>query len=89
MQLYKIASYFPGFGINKRQDIERLVYEISKRDKISPEEILKPIDSNNFESVKNRLLKIRFPYASRHNEDIRPHLPKIAIKPANEFNPDY
>ncbi|MBU1913033.1 MAG: radical SAM protein [Candidatus Omnitrophica bacterium] len=86
MQLYKIASYFPGFGVNKRQEIERLVYEISKRDKISPEEILNPIDSNNFESVKNRLLKIRFPYASRHNEDIRPHLPKIAIKPANEFN---
>lgn len=87
MQFHKIASYFPGFGVNKKQEIERLIYEISKRDKISPAEILDSIDCDNFESVKNRLLKIRFPRASMHNEDIRPYLPKIAIKPANRFNP--
>ncbi|MDO8602908.1 MAG: radical SAM protein [Candidatus Omnitrophota bacterium] len=87
MQLHKIASYFPCFGVNKRQEIERLVYEISKRDKISPEKILSPVYSDNFESLKNRLIKIRFPYASKYNKTIRPYLPKIAIKPADKFNP--
>ena len=81
MHLHKIISHFSGFGVNKIQEITRLIYEISKRDKISPEKILETLDSNDFESAKNSLLKIRFPYASSHNENIRPYLPKIKIKP--------
>jgi len=87
MQFPKITSKFPGFGVNKIQEIERLIYEISKRDKISPEKILNSITLGNFESIKKALLKIRFPCASSRNETITPYLPKIAIKPANEFNP--
>ena len=87
MHLHKIISHFSGFGVNKIQEITRLIYEISKRDKISPEKILETLDSNDFESAKNSLLKIRFPYASSHNENIRPYLPKIKIKPGNKFNP--
>ena len=82
----KIAFYFPGFGVNKRREIERLVYEISKREKIPPEKILNSIDSNNFETVKKGLLKRRFPYSCAHNEAIKPYLPKVGIDPAQSFD---
>jgi len=35
-----VKSHFPHFGINKKQEITRLLYEISKREKISPFRVL-------------------------------------------------
>jgi len=94
MQIHKIASRFPDFGVNKIQEISRLVYELSKIEKTSTEKILNNISSNDFETVKKELLKKRFPYASSHNEKIKPYLPKLKLDPAlsfdvnnSEFNP--
>ncbi|MBF0483463.1 MAG: hypothetical protein HQL25_02040 [Candidatus Omnitrophica bacterium] len=58
-----ISSRFPKFGVNKLQTVTRLIYEISKRDHTSPEQILQniPITYTNFEGVKSLLLKQRFP----------------------------
>jgi len=86
MQFYKVTSRFPDFGVNKKQEISRLVYEISKRDKIPSEKILNSLDSNNFETVKKELLKTRFPYAASHGKTIRPYLPKLDLHSKNSFN---
>jgi len=86
MLFHKVTSKFPDFGVNKKQEIIRLVYEISKRDKIPSEKILDNIDSANFEIVKRELLKRRFPYAVSHNKTIRPYFPKLDINPRNSFN---
>ena len=86
MQLYKIDSKFPDFGVNKKQEIERLVYEISKREKIPPEKILIGLETDNFEAIKKALLKRRFPYSFTHNEPVKPYLPKISMRPEYSFN---
>jgi len=72
---------FPHFGMNKRREIKRLLYEISKRENISPEAILGGTDFRSFAKVKTYLLKRRFPYAYCHNELGRPYLPKIELNP--------
>jgi len=86
MQIRKIASRFPDFGVNKIQEISRLVYELSKIEKALPEKILNNISSNDFEAVKKELLKKRFPYASAHNEKIKPYLPKLKLDPTSSFD---
>lgn len=86
MQFHKIESRFPDFGINKKQDISRLVYEISKREKILPEIVINSLGFNNFETVKKELIKRRFPYSFAHNEVIKPYLPKIKLDIARSFD---
>ena len=86
MQFHKIESRFPDFGVNKKQELTRLVYEISKREKIPPEKVLNSILPDNFEAVKKELLKRRFPYASARDEEIKPYLPKFTLDPALSFN---
>jgi spore photoproduct lyase len=86
MQFHKIESAFPDFGINKKQDITRLIYEISKREKILPEEIINSLSSNNFKAVKKELIKRRFPYSFAHNEVIKTYLPKVGLDPALSFD---
>ena len=88
MQFREIESRFPDFGVNKKQEISRLVYEISKREKTQPQKILASIGSGNFETVKKELLKRRFPYASLNNDAARPYLPKLELDPKNSFNKD-
>ena len=88
MQFREIESRFPDFGVNKKQEISRLVYEISKREKTQPQKILASIGSGNFETVKKELLKRRFPYASLNNDAARPYLPKLDLDPKNSFNKD-
>jgi len=94
MQIRRIASRFPGFGVNKIREISHLVYELSKIEKTTPEKILNNISSENFETVKKELLKKRFPYAYARNKEIKPYLPKLKLDPAlsfdinnSEFNP--
>lgn len=74
-----IDSRFPGFGINKKQETVRLVYEISKREFTSPENIIKDIALFDFEKIKQHLLKKRYPHSYLHNYLSRPYLPKIAL----------
>nr|MBU1328093.1 hypothetical protein [Candidatus Omnitrophota bacterium] len=86
MQFHKIVSKFPDFGINKKQEILRLLYEISKREKISSERILNSLDYNNFKTIKKELLKRRFPYSFAHNKEIKPYLPKFELYPGRSFD---
>jgi len=89
MRLYKkvtslVESRFLRFGLNKRREVIRLLYEISKRENISPgkkfpEEIINGINQNKFYDVKEYLQKRRFPYAYSHNELSEPYLPDIKI----------
>jgi len=83
--IYKRAQeagrlYFPHFGVNKRQQVTRLLYEISKREAGSPETILRDKNLNSFIEVKKSLLKRRFPYACAHSEMTGPYLPKIEFR---------
>jgi spore photoproduct lyase len=88
MQFREIESRFPDFGVNKKQELSRLVYEISKREKVLPQKILNSISSGNFETVKKCLLKRRFPYSFSHEKAIKPYLPKIELDPARVFDAD-
>lgn len=85
-----IDSNFAYFGVNKKQEIVRLLYEISKRAGISPAKIIKdthPLALKNsdisiqrdFAKIKNYLLRLRYPHASSQSASLRPYLPKIDL----------
>lgn len=76
-----VKSFFPGFGINKKQEITRLLYEISKRDNLAPKFIINKTDSLNYDFVKKSLLSQRYPVASLGGR-IKPYLPKLELKAA-------
>ncbi|MBF0484889.1 MAG: hypothetical protein HQL16_00075 [Candidatus Omnitrophica bacterium] len=65
-----VKAQFPFLGLNKTQEIVRLVFEISKRDKALPQEVLTaiPQDAKTFPAIKRCLLEKRFPEALRHGE---------------------
>ncbi|MDD4203163.1 MAG: hypothetical protein PHQ52_06830 [Candidatus Omnitrophica bacterium] len=66
-------------GINKKNEIVRLLTEISKKEKISPEDILDDIDADKFTHIKRSLLKRRFcdTFESIKEKDI--YLPRIEL----------
>ena len=70
---------FPHFGVNKNQEITRLIYEISKRELVQPNNILKGINSANYNYIKRYLLERRYPFSSLHEKDFKPYLPKIEL----------
>lgn len=76
---YLVNSALPRFGVNKKQEITRLLYEISKKEPSSIENIIRESGPIDFESLKQRLLKIRYPYSFLRNEISRPYLPKITL----------
>jgi spore photoproduct lyase len=76
-----VNSRFARLGANKRQEITRLLYEISKRDRVPPQKLLNDFPSGRFSDVKRHLLKMRFPHTARRGT-ARVHLPKIEINPA-------
>lgn len=61
MPLNTIETYLqqllPGLGVNKMREITRLVYEITKRDGITPAQLFPAEKKWNFESAKTFLLK--------------------------------
>ncbi|MFC1623951.1 radical SAM protein [Candidatus Omnitrophota bacterium] len=73
---------FSNLGVNKKQDLTRLFYEISKKEQISPFTLLKDIDRKNFHSIKQDLLKRRYPLSFINNELSKVHLPKIRLDPS-------
>ncbi|MFH0731923.1 MAG: hypothetical protein V2A72_03250 [Candidatus Omnitrophota bacterium] len=76
-----VNKTFPRFGVNKNQQITRLLYEISKRECISPKEILQslPRKAVKFPSLKNYLLSRRFPEAAAKGVEFSPYLPALEI----------
>lgn len=81
-----IKKRFPGFGINKRQEITRLIYEVAKRENILPADILSGEDFSDFDIVKEGLLKRRFPYSSSTQKNIIPYLSKIELNSIEAAN---
>jgi len=79
-RIKKIHSFikfaFPRFGVNKNQEIARLLYEISKRENTNPASILNNAHYSDFHAVKKELIERRFPVSSLSGI-VRPHLPKI------------
>ena len=61
MPLNTIETYLqqllPGLGVNKMREITRLVYEITKRDGLTPAQLFPAEKKWNFESAKTFLLK--------------------------------
>lgn len=74
-----VKSRFSHFGANKIREIICLLYEISKRDQITPENILPKGNNFEFDALKKLLLRKRFPYVSRHGEPLTPYLPKMRL----------
>jgi len=75
-----------GFGVNKKQEIKRLLYEISKREKIPQKDIIKPLSGSNYHQIKKELLKRRYSQAFLAKELVNPYLPKIEHNPSERFN---
>lgn len=75
---HSVRSRFPDFGINKAQELERLLYEISKRDNSRPEDIL-PGDGNSYDKVKAHLLGRRYRRSFLSEKGLRPYLPKLEL----------
>jgi len=74
-----VEKAFPRLGVNKKQEIIRLLYEISKKENTLPFSIIKDIDSIDFDTVKELLLRRRFPSSYINNEITKPHLPKLKL----------
>ncbi len=76
------------FGPNKKQELIRLIYEISKRDNIPPAAIFKKAikqkEFNNtkqaFTFLKRYFLKERFPDSYEDSKNSKFYLPKIEVK---------
>ena len=74
-----VKTVLPQVGVNKLRELVRLVYEIAKREKISPQEVLIPSKNQNFESVKTALLKRRYPVNFKASAKNQFYLPKLEL----------
>lgn len=81
-----LKPHFSYFGVNKKQEITRLLYEISKREGIPPAKIIAKDGRGDYDSLKSFLLKRRYPFASLQARPLNPHLPKIELNPAQQAN---
>ena len=77
-----VRAGFPRFGVNKTLEVARLLYEISKRDHVTPAAILRATPSADFGEIKDRLLHRRFPRAFSHDKPSKAFLPKLSLDPA-------
>jgi spore photoproduct lyase len=74
-----VAGKWSAFGLNKRQEVARLVFEISKRETIDALAIIRDVPEGRFEDVKRYLCRRRYPCSSVHRVLGRPYLPKLDI----------
>ncbi|MFH0790178.1 MAG: hypothetical protein V2A64_00940 [Candidatus Omnitrophota bacterium] len=92
-----VNSSYPCFGVNKKQEISRLLYEISKREDALGSEIIREMNSfflergcaparDKFDKIKEYLLQRRYPYAFSHNITLQPYLPKIELRKSSACN---
>lgn len=81
-----VRSRFPGLGINKKREITRLLYEISKKENTAPLSIVRDTGTGGFDKIKALLLKRRFPRAYLDNRVLSPHLPKIRLNRSSVLN---
>ncbi len=74
-------------GVNKQQELIRLVYEISKRDSVHVEDVIEAKrhdqSKKSFKDLKQCLLHKRFPHASNNKELRNCFLPKVIFEEKN------
>lgn len=82
-----IGSIRLRFGPNKKQELTRLIYEVSKINNISPgillDEVVKHNDfkdtKNTFVYLKNCFIKKRYPNIHKNNKESTFYLPKLSL----------
>ncbi len=74
-----VAGKWGAFGVNKRQEVVRLVFEISKREGADAAGVIRDVPEGRFEEVKRYLCCRRYPYSSVHRVWGRHYLPKLDI----------
>ena len=84
--IQKLKNQFPIFGINKIRELTRLIFEISKKEKIDFNNIINQIDETNYEKVKNLLLKRRYPQTYNIVPKDSFYLPDINISQNEQAN---
>ena len=83
MDVTQLVSYveekFPGFGVNKRNAVVRLLSEISRRDDCDSESILFDdlIKTKDFFQIKSFLLGLRYPSLSQEELATLPPLTEL------------
>ncbi len=75
---------FSYWSENKRKEITRLLYEISKREKIPFIEIIENLKGKKFSYIKKKLLNRRYPYSSNIEKNPQFYIPKLEIKNKNK-----
>jgi len=82
-RLNRIVSFiekdFGYLGINKKQELTRLIFEISKKEMLPPERLFGKLPPGNFDTIKRYLVRRRYPSASIGNEITNLYLPKIKL----------
>lgn len=74
-----VGKLYPRFGINKRRETVRLLYEISLREGIPPGAVLPPERPASFSALKDYLLRRRYPLAAETGMPVRPYLPRLEL----------
>jgi len=81
-----VNSVYPSFGVNKKQEITRLLYEISKRECAPPAKIIEDTPKYDYKGLKRYLLQRRYPDISSEQRIFKPYLPKIELKSIERCN---
>lgn len=83
-----VENQFPSFGINKKREFVRLIFEIAKREGLSYgkiTEIISKAGYRNYREVKNFLVNWRYPHY-KNGEGLRLYLPELKIDYRYKFN---
>ncbi len=87
-----IKSYvdqtFNRFGVNKKREVTRLLFEISKREKCDHQSVVKDYNKNlnNFGILKKYLIQRRFPDLSQEKGELKIFLPELTMDPDCSIN---
>jgi len=80
---YFVDQTFPEYGVNRRQEVVRLLFEISKRDQCSHEEIVGAYSgqSMRFMDFKKYLIQKRYPKMSDQKSSVKFLHKKLELDP--------
>lgn len=78
-----VNTNYPYLGINKQQEVSRLLFEIAKRERIDYTEVTDnlPQPPSRFVHIKDYLLKRRYPSLTEKGQKIRPSFFDVCINP--------
>lgn len=82
-----VREKYPAFGINKRREIVRLIFEIARKEKVSFQEIFSFLKGSDYRSIKKWLIERRYPGFKKEG-DLELYLPEVKIFPEYKFKPE-